>query len=163
MRNGKHGIPQPSLNLPRPSPSPSHPKRKFGSQPYIHCYRDIIITLSNKVVSNGPTRWRRRQEADEFFFGFFCPPFSELEVWQHESRWEWWMTATSPAWVPHALSVFYRLVHQFMGNRAWHCSSVLAQRDPGGGEGLHPGLLGSLQLLGKALESTTPKKFFKKS
>jgi hypothetical protein len=59
---------------------------------------------------------------------------------------------------------FYRLVHQFMGNRAWHCSSVLAQRGPRDGGGASTlGSLGPSQLLGKGLQSTTPKRFSKKS
>jgi hypothetical protein len=75
----------------------------------------------------------------------------------------------SGARVPHE----YRMHLQFLSA----CASVYGQQGmalqfrsgwegpPGGGGGapLHPGLLGSLQLLGKALQSTTPQKFFKKS
>lgn len=108
-----------------------------------------------------------RKETDEFGgrgdFSFFPPLFRVrlVTTWVrmrvvnqgHESRMSTACTFS-----------FYRLVHQFMGNRAWHCSSVLAGRDPrGGGGGLHStlGSLGPSNCSGKPSKAPPHKSFLK--
>jgi hypothetical protein len=169
MLNGKHGIPQPPLNLPHLHPASLTQKEKFRSQPYILLLPwYIIITLSNKVVSNGPKR--RRQEGAEFgggicFWEVFHPtppppPFSELEVWatQVGMRVVNHGHGSPPrAWVPHAPSVFIGLCISLWATGHGICSSVLAQRGPRGASTL--GSLGPSNCSGKPSKAPPQRSF----
>lgn len=167
-RTENMGFPNPRWTCPKFA-QPVSPNKKIpkpASQPYIlllpwhnhHFCRTKLCQMDQGEEG--------RKERNEFWGGgvgrdffLFFPPFSKLEVWQHGSGREWWITRIRHEYSMHLqfLSACASVYGQQSMALQFRSGPEGPRRGRGGASTL--GSLGPSQLLGKDLQSTTPKKF----